>query len=50
MLVYESFARSRASAEPTIEPWSNAVGGSASTGCQAVSPGRSVDVGRTSPR
>ena len=39
MFVYESLARSRASADPTIEPWSKAVAGSASTGCQAVSSG-----------
>ena len=39
MLVYDSLARSRSRPDSAIEPWSNAVGGSPWTGCQAVSGG-----------
>ncbi len=39
MLVYDSLARSRSVADPTIDPWSNAVGGRFPTACQAVSAG-----------
>ena len=39
--VYESFARSRSRPASAISSWSNAIDGSASTGCQAVSSGTS---------
>jgi hypothetical protein len=39
MFVYDSLARSRSLAEPTIDPWSNAVGGRSPMACQAASAG-----------
>ena len=40
MFVYESLPRRRSRAEWMIAPWSNAVGGRSSTGCQLVSSER----------